>query len=256
MVPGTLRVPSFARIESCRTDAAKVERPLGVTAHRVCLLLGTAYYTEFGYDFAMSADERAYHELLRHLREMALVESTLEVLAWDELTLMPDSATEHRGAQLAHLAGAHHALAASPRIDEWLAAVEASPLVTDPHSAAAVNIREARRQHQRLSRQPRSLVEELARVTTAAQHEWKLARAASDYKHFEPWLAAVVTLKREQALCLADDGPLYDPLLAEYEAGLRTADVAAILEVLRSELTALVPEVLAMQASSATAASP
>ena len=199
--------------------------------------------------------DRAYAELLVHLRQMALVESTLEVLAWDELTLMPDAATEHRGSQLAHLAGWHHDLAASPRIDDWLAAVELSPLVADPHSAAAVNVREARRQHQRLSRLPRSLVEELARVTTAAQHEWKLARAASDFKHFEPWLAAIITLKREQALCLAEAGPLYDPLLAEYEAGLRTADVAAILEVLRSELTSLLWEVLEMQAR-AQAASP
>ena len=141
---------------------------------------------------------------------------------------MPDAATEHRGGQLAHLAGMHHGLAVDPRIDDWLAAVEGSPLVADPHGPAAVNVREARRQHQRLLRLPRSLVEELARVTTAAQQEWAAGPAASDYGHFEPWLAAVVTLKREQAQCLADGAlnqpfDLYAPLLAEYEPGLRSA---------------------------------
>jgi carboxypeptidase Taq len=195
--------------------------------------------------------ECAYDNLMRHLRTMALVESTLEMLAWDELTLIPDAATEHRGGQLAWLAGRHHQLAIDPRIGEWLAAVEGSPMVADPHSPATANVREARRQHERLLRLPRSLVEELARVTAAAQHEWKLARAASDFQHFEPWLAAVVTLKREQALCLADGKPLFDPLLAEYEPGLTAADVSAMFAVLGRELTALVPEVLQLQSRSA-----
>ena len=205
----------------------------------------------------MSPDQ-AYNELLAQLRRMALIESTLEVLAWDELTLMPDAATEHRGGQLAHLTGLHHALAVDPRIDDWLAAIEGTPLVADSHSPATVNVREARRQHQRLSRQPRSLVEELARVTTAAQQEWKLARAASDYSHFEPWLAAIVTLKGEQAQCLAGGAAehpfdLYDSLLAEYEPGLLTRDVAAMLAALSRELTTLLPEVLEMQARSGAA---
>jgi carboxypeptidase Taq len=203
-----------------------------------------------------SRDERAYDELVAHLREMALVASCQELLAWDELTYLPDEGTEHRARQLGYLAGQHHGLATDRRLDEWLAALDGSPLVADSHSPAATNLREARRQHQRLARLPRRLVEELARVTTIAQHHWALARKGDDFRRLAPWLSQVVQLKREEAQCLADGPDLYDALLGEYEPGLRTADVARLLAELGQSLAALVPRILDAQSRCEAAGQP
>jgi carboxypeptidase Taq len=195
-----------------------------------------------------TSDQRAYDELLAHLRQMSLVASSQELLAWDELTYLPDEGTDHRARQLAYLAGWHHALATDRRLDDWLAALDGSPLLADPHGAAAANVREARRQHARLASLPRPLVEELARVTTVAQHEWALARQHSDFARLAPWLEQIVKLKREEARCLAAGPDLYDGLLAEYEPGLRTSEVAALFASLRQSLSAILLRIVEMQA--------
>ncbi|MCI0358380.1 MAG: carboxypeptidase M32 [Planctomycetaceae bacterium] len=191
--------------------------------------------------------ESAYDALVDHWREQALVASCQELLVWDELTRLPDGAMEYRGRQIAYLAGKHHQLATDPRIGEWLDLAERSPLAADPLSDTAVNLREARRQYDRLMRLPRALVEELARLVTAAQHEWKLAREVDDFRRFQPWLARMVLRKREEALCLSTSSEPYDAMLGEYETGFSTADVSALFAALARELPALLVEVLALQ---------
>ena len=195
-----------------------------------------------------SPADSAYASLIANLREQSLVASCQELLAWDELTRMPDGGTEYRGRQLAYLAGKHHELATDPRIAQWLDAAERSPFAADPTSDAAANLREARRHFERLVRLPRSLVEELARLVTTGQHEWKLARAANDFRRFEPWLKRIVLCKREESLCLADAGAGYDALLAEYEPGFTTADLNARFTAVGADLQALLADVLDWQA--------
>ncbi len=195
--------------------------------------------------------ESAYDALLAQLREQALVASCQELLVWDELTRMPDGGTEYRGQQIAYLAGKHHELATDPRIGEWLDLVERSPLAADPLADAAVNLREARRHHDRLMRMPRGLVEELARLVTTGQREWKLAREANDFRRFQPWMERIVLRKREEALCLETGGVPYDALLAEYEPGYTTAEVQQRFTRLGAELKVLLAEVLAVQSQAA-----
>ena len=200
--------------------------------------------------------ESAYASLLAHLRQQALVASCQEVLAWDELTSMPDAASDYRGQQLAWLAGRHHDLATDPRLGQCLSELENSPLVAEPRSDAAVNVREARRHYDRLVRLPRKLVEEHARLVTAAQHHWKLAREANEFRLFQPWLAKVVLLKREEARHLATSDTLYDALLAEYEPAMTTAQVSEHFAQLARELPALLAEVLKAQQRSRRPAQP
>ena len=112
---------------------------------------------------------QSYSELLRRVRETALLQSCAGVLAWDERTCMPRQGAAHRGAQMGLLARLAHEMATSPAVGERLAAVEASDLVKDPESDAAANVREIRRTYDRATKLPADLVEELAKVTSQAQ---------------------------------------------------------------------------------------
>jgi carboxypeptidase Taq len=166
---------------------------------------------------------------------------------------------------MALLAGLQHERATDPRVGELLAIVEGSPLVSEAASASAVNIRELRRRYDRQVRLPRALVEELARTTSLAQPEWVAARAASDFSRFQPWLAKIIQLKREEAACLAHGGSsrdgdapggqtpparapsgsagadaVYDPLLDEYEPGAKSSDLVVLFQALARELVPLV----------------
>jgi carboxypeptidase Taq len=180
---------------------------------------------------------QAYDSLLAHLRQIACVSAIHEQLAWDELTLLPEEATEHRGKQLAYVAGLAHELSTDPRLEDWL---PAAAKLSAQDEEVRINVEELTRRHRLSKLQPKSLVEELARVTTTAQHEWAIAREADDYGRFALWLDRVVKLKREQARCWTADHDLYAPLVAEYEPGLPYEVVLQAIAELTRELPDLV----------------
>lgn len=188
----------------------------------------------------------SYQELLAQLREITLVSTSQELLAWDELTYLPEGGTDFRARQLAEFAGRHHALATDKRIPQWLAALKDSPLAKGSEPAAII-VRELRRQYERQARQPRTLVEELAHVCTHAQAEWNQARRYNDFGRFAPWLKRIILLKREQAKCLAGNGEPFAPLLAEFEPGLEAEEVGNLITSLGAALQKLLPEILNWQ---------
>lgn len=153
---------------------------------------------------------------------------------------MPPGGVVARAEQLAYLAGLQHQYATDPRVGELLGIIEASPLCADPEAAAAVNVRELRRLYLRQQRLPRRLVEEQARVVPLSQQQWALARQEADFATLRPWLEKIVTLKQQEALCLAGSANgTYDALLQDYEPGVRADDLARLFSTLENHLTPL-----------------
>src|SRR5579871_1886119 len=175
-------------------------------------------------------EEQVYAELLRRAREEAVLASCATLLEWDEDTYLPRAGVEHRGNQLALLAGLHHQLATHPRVGELLGELAGSDFVADPHSPAAINVRELGRTYARLTRLPRGLVEELTRTTTLAQHEWAAAHEHADFARFQPWLEKIISLKRCEAQCLDFHAIPYDALLDEFDPGSRSREIARLFE--------------------------
>lgn len=171
--------------------------------------------------------------------------SCVEVLGWDEETYLPPAGVAHRAEQQALLAGLLHDRATNPRLGELLATIEESDLIADPGSAQAVNVRELRRLYNRATRLPRSLVEELARITSVAQREWVTAYEKSNWSLFQPWVEKIVKLKRAEAAALRPGADLYETMLDEYEPGITVGQVATLFNALRSELVELVGAIAA-----------
>jgi carboxypeptidase Taq len=188
--------------------------------------------------------EPAYAELIRRVRDASLLGSCAGLLGWDERTYMPRAGANHRGEQMALLARLGHEMITDPRIGELLAAVEASDLVRDADSDAAANVREIRRGHDRATKLPKELVEELARVTTQAQGEWAEARQASDFGRFRPWLEKIVALKRQEATAVGYTDHPYDVLLDEYEPGAKAADLRRLFADLATDLVPVVERIV------------
>src|SRR2546423_1598121 len=139
----------------------------------------------------MRADQ-AYEELLRRVREEALLTSCEALLEWDEETYMPPGGVENRSEQLALLAGLLHERGTDPRIGELLSALEGSELLADRRSPEAVNVREIRREYDRYVRLPRRLGEDVARTPPLAQKACAQARPPANYAGFRPWPTKVV----------------------------------------------------------------
>jgi carboxypeptidase Taq len=183
--------------------------------------------------------EQAYDELVRLSRDETVLSSCLELLQWDAEIYMPRAGVDHRGEQMALVAGLVHDRATNPRYDELLGTIEAS-LVSDPESPQAVNVREIRRDFDRERRKPRRLVEEWARVTALASQAWAEARTNDDFKAFTPWLERIFALAREKADAVGWVGDRYDGLLDEFEPGMTTDRVSALFKDLEAPLVALV----------------
>ncbi len=192
----------------------------------------------------MSQDAaKGYRELIRRVKEIALLDSCGSLLHWDHQTHMPPKGSAHRADQLALLAGMSHRRFTARKLGELLALVEASDLVREPDSDAAVNVREIRRAYDRARKVPERLVKELTRVTALARDIWVEARRDANFSPFQPWLEKIVRLKRAEAKAVGYAETAYDALLDEYEPGETTAHLAALFEQFRPELTRLVEAV-------------
>jgi carboxypeptidase Taq len=188
---------------------------------------------------------QAYTELLRRSRDANILSSCAGVLGWDERTYMPRRGAAHRGEQMALLARLTHEMTTAPVIGELLAVVEGTELTRDPDSETAANVRELRRAYDRAVKLPKALVEELARVTSQAQSVWQQARQDNKYADFEPWLARILKLKREEAAALGYKESPYDALLDEYEPGATASEITKTFAALRDELAPLVAAIAA-----------
>ena len=187
----------------------------------------------------------AYAALVDRVREASLVGSVASVLGWDQETMMPQGGVEFRSRQLALLARMHHERSTDPHIEELIGR-SSSDRSIDPAGPEAANVREMRRDFERARKLPASLVEELAKVSSVAQHEWAAARAASDFAKFRPWLEKLVDLNRQKAQCLGipAGGEAWDALADTYEPGCRAKDVAALFGPLRERLKGLLDRVM------------
>ncbi|HXF01093.1 MAG TPA: carboxypeptidase M32 [Solirubrobacterales bacterium] len=167
------------------------------------------------------------------------------LLAWDERTKMPPAGAEARAEQLATLARIRHQRLVSDELDRLLdqAATETSGLPYESDEASLVRV--ARREWEKARRVPAELRGEITRASSLAEHSWVEAKQRSDFPSFLPHLERNVELKRRYAACLEgfdDFEHTYDPLLDDFEPGMRTAEVAAVLSDLRSGIQPLVAE--------------
>ena len=191
----------------------------------------------------MASWEATWQDLSAYVRETALLQSTKEVLEWDERTMMPPQAGEYRAEQITLLTGMIHRRQTSSRLGSWLAELAETPLASDPHSDAGATIRELRRDYERLSRVPATLVEELARATVLGQQAWVRAREKRDFGLFQPHLQRIVELKQQEAEAIGYQDTPYDALLDQFEPHATTRDVSRVLAEVAEALVPLIQTV-------------
>jgi carboxypeptidase Taq len=184
---------------------------------------------------------QAYDELIRRWKEASVLGSCSSLLGWDERTLMPHNGSAHRAEQLALLARLTHEQFTQRRVGELLGELASVTLLGDQ----LANVREIRRGYNRAVKLPPELVEELARTTTRAQQVWTDARAAHNYRLFQPWLEKIVALKRREADCVGFKDHPYDALIDEFEPGASTGSIRKLFAELAADLTPLVAALLA-----------
>ena len=95
----------------------------------------------------MNEPFQPYQNLISRMRDIALASSAASLLSWDQETYMPAKALSHRAEQLAFLSGWTHRQFTTAEVGDWLKACADHGFALE--SAAAVNVREWRRQYDR-----------------------------------------------------------------------------------------------------------
>lgn len=178
--------------------------------------------------------------LVASLEEARLLGGISALLGWDQQTGMPVEAGPERAAQSALLARLRHERLTHPRVGEALEALEASPPAQPERRAAVRNLR---RDWDRATRVPPSLVEALASAESTGFEAWAAAKAARDFTAFAPSLRHTLSLQRELAAAVDSARPPYDVLLDAFEPGATEAALQPLFERLRRGLVDLLDRV-------------
>src|SRR4051794_33245724 len=171
-------------------------------------------------------------DLRERLAEINDLGRARALLGWDERTQMPPAGAESRAEQVATLARIRHQLLISDELGRLIegAASETEGLPYDSDDASLVRV--ARRGWEKARRGPADLRAELTRKGSLAEHAWTDARGDSDFAAFLPHLRKNVELRRRYADCF--DGfegfvHEFDPLLDDFEPGITTPEITAVL---------------------------
>jgi carboxypeptidase Taq len=184
--------------------------------------------------------EKKFNELKEILGEILDLNAVGGLLGWDQQTYMPRGGAEVRGYQMATIGKIAHEKFTSEQVGKLLEELNPVAAELDPDSDERRLLKVTTRLYEKEVKVPTEWVVEFAQVTAAAHEAWGTARAENNFPKFQPFLEKIVELRRRYAEIFAPYDHVYDPLLDDFEPGLKTADVKAIFGALRPQQVELI----------------
>lgn len=184
--------------------------------------------------------EAKLNKLKEIIAEVSDINGAASVLGWDQQVNMPPGGAEGRGYQLGTLGSLAHVRFTSPEVGKLLDELEPYVEKIDPDSDDARTVKVTRRMYDKQTKVPTEWVMEFAQLTTQAHQIWAKARADNDFGSFQPILEKIIDMRRKYAELFAPYDHIYDPLLDDFEPGLKTADVKKIFDTLRPQQVELI----------------
>jgi carboxypeptidase Taq len=187
-------------------------------------------------------------EHIDQLRELLGVVSDIRhaaaVLGWDQQTYMPPGGAGSRAMQLATLSRLAHEHFVSDDLQAALERAKSEVANLDPDSNDARLVKVTERELKKRKKVPAAWVEEESRAAALSQQDWEKARADSNYALFAPHLEKLLQLKREYAEFFTPYDNIYDPLLDDYEPGMKTSDIQPVFKRLRERQVPLIQAIM------------
>jgi len=174
------------------------------------------------------------------LAELADLRAASAVLGWDQLVNMPEGAAVDRGEQIATIEKIQHIKSTSGELGLLLDNLTEYAKQLDPDCDDARLVKVAQRDFNKQSKIPTEYIVDFARESTVAQSVWEKAKDASDFAMFQPSLERLVDLRREYADFFKPWDHVYDPLLDDFEPGMKTSEIQEIFIALRPKQVELI----------------
>jgi carboxypeptidase Taq len=179
--------------------------------------------------------ETKLKELTAILNEVADLKYAGDLLDWDQQTYMPPGGAANRAYQQATLAKLRHIKFTAPEVGQILDDLQPWAAELDPDSDEARLIKVTRRKYEKKAKVPSEFMAEFTKTKSNAHLVWQQARQQDDFAKFLPYLEKIVALRREYADFFTPYDHVYDPLLDDFEPGLKTTEVQEIFNALRPQ---------------------
>ena len=182
----------------------------------------------------------SYEKLLAKGKDIVLLQSSSAIMGWDLETYMPPRGLMLRSEQLSLLRKVSHRMTTDPELGKLIDAVEKD--MDALNEVQRRNLYLAKRAYDAETKVPEELVGQLAKQRAISVETWKKAKAANNWKLFQPELEKMIDLSKQYSEILGEvrNIPiLYDAMLDQFERGMRSTDVSRIFGELRSRLVPL-----------------
>ena len=174
-------------------------------------------------------------ELKTIIYEINDINKAAAVLGWDQETYMPKGGIVDRANQLSTLSCISHEKFISDKVGSLIEDLKSEVETLDPDSDTARLIKVLDKDYQKSVKVPSKLVAEFSKACSMGQQAWAEARKKTNFSLFEPHLKKIVELRQQYASLFKPYDHIYDPLLDDFEPGLKTADVKEIFDKLRPQ---------------------
>ena len=190
----------------------------------------------------MEKELKEFKQLLAEITDLGRANA---LLGWDQQVYMPGGGAEDRGNILETLATIQHNKFVSKEMGDLVGKLLPFADTLDPESDDACLIKRVAHNFDKETKVSMKWVGEFARVTTIAQGVWQEAKHKNDFKLFQPHLEKIVELRKEYAEFFKPYDHVYDPLLDDFEPGLKTKEVKEIFGKLRPQQVELLKAIAA-----------
>ncbi len=187
--------------------------------------------------------EEKLNEFKQLLAEITDLGRAQALLGWDQQVYMPRGGAKDRGNILETLATITHNKFVSKEMGALIEKLRPYAEKLDPESDDACLIKRIAHNYDKETKVSMKWVGEFARVTTIAQGVWEEAKHKNDFKLFQPHLEKIVELRKEYAEFFKPYDHVYDPLLDDFEPGLKTKEVKEIFGKLRPQQVDLLKKI-------------
>lgn len=181
--------------------------------------------------------------LLERVAEFTDLQHIMAVLGWDQQIYMPPGGAEERGLQAAALGRILHEKFATEEFGQLIADLETEVGDLNAETDAARSVKSIKRAYEKQVKVPLPMLMETIRAQTMGHEAWVKARAQSDFSIFQPHLETLVDLRKQYADLFKPYDHIYDPLLDDFEPGMKTTEVKEIFDALRPQQVELLQEI-------------
>lgn len=191
----------------------------------------------------LSGMSEKWEKFSTRVAELEDISQAIRLMHWDQEVMMPPGGGPARAKSLATLQAIAHDRLIDPEMGGLIGELSADSSLEPWQKAATRNLK---RDYDKATKIPESLVRELAELEATAYQVWTKARPENDFSMLEPHLQRMVELKKQSADAIGWENERYDALLDDFEPGMTAKEVEVMFDELANDLRPLVDRIIAV----------